>query len=130
MRYPTRGPRNPIQTHPHPPPHPLKSRAEGSSSVGHKLSAFSHSIPCPLGRSETRRKKNKYERIGLKKLSYQLKRLKEQHSQSKESEGRKPREEINEIKTKQYHGKSLAVQWLGLHAFAAEGLSSIPSGGT
>ena len=27
-------------------------------------------------------------------------------------------------------GNSLAVQWLGLHAFTPEGLSSIPSGGT
>ena len=29
-----------------------------------------------------------------------------------------------------YRGNSLAVQWLGLHAFIAEGLSSIPVWGT
>ena len=31
---------------------------------------------------------------------------------------------------KAIHGNSLAVQWLGLHAFTAEGLGSIPGRGT
>jgi len=37
---------------------------------------------------------------------------------------------IKELALKMPFGNSLAVQWLGLHAFTAKGSNSIPSQGT